>query len=102
MTPTQERRSGQAGQLPTAMVQAVRGLEKWKLNIMFVIGLAGMAGLVYWFTFGDRGHDHSTPEFIFAGLMFMGCAFFAFPLGTTRLADKYVPDKWRRDQRAQP
>ena len=96
--PTPERRSGQ-GKAPTVMMQAVNGMEKWKLNVMFLVGLAGMAGLVYWFTFGDRGHDHSMSEFIVSGVMFGVCAFFAFPLGITRLADKFWPERWRRDRR---
>ncbi|KKL69653.1 hypothetical protein LCGC14_2112720 [marine sediment metagenome] len=93
------RRSNQAGQLPTPMMQAVSGVEKWKLNVMFVVGLAGMGGLVYWFVFGDRGRDHSTPEFVMAGIMFVVSAFFAFPIGVTRFADKFWPNKWRRDRR---
>ncbi len=95
---TPERRSGQ-GKAPTVMMQAVAGMATWKLNAMFVVGLAGMFGLVYWFAFGDRGHEHSMVEFIVAAIMFGVCAFFAFPLGITRLADKYVPDKWRKDRR---
>ena len=97
--PSQERRSG-SGTAPTAMMQAVAGLEKWKLNVMFVVGLAGVAGIVYWFVFGDRGHEHSTVEFISASVMFGVCAFFAFPVGITRLADKFWPAKWRKERRS--
>ena len=96
---TKNRRSGQSQPIPTAMMQAVNSMEKWKLNVMFVVGLAGMGGMVYWFSFGDRGHDHGVVEFIVAGVMFAVCAFFAFPLGITRLADKYVPAKWRTERR---
>ncbi len=98
MRQIENRRRG-PGKAPTVMMQAVNGMEKWKLNVMFLVGLAGMGGLVYWFTFGDRGHDHSMSEFIVAGIMFGVCAFFAFPLGITRLADKYMPAKWRKDRR---
>ena len=97
MTPqTEDRRSGQSRPIPTVMMQAVGGMSAWKLNIMFIVGLAGMAGLMYWFAFGDRGHDHSVPEFITAGVMFGVFAFFAFPLGITRLADKFWPARWER------
>ena len=95
---TPERRSGQ-GKTPTVMMQAVDGMEKWKLNVMFVLGLADMAGIVYWFAFGDRGHEHSAVEFIVAAVIFGIGAFFAFPLGITRLLDKTWPDKWRKDRR---
>lgn len=98
MTQIKERRS-ESRPIPTAMMQAVSGVSTWKLNVMFIVGLAGMAGLVYWFTFGDRGHDHSMSEFIVSGVMFGVCAFFAFPLGITRLADKFWPDAWRKDRR---
>ena len=83
----------------TVMIQAVGGMAAWKLTVMFVVGLAGMGGLVYWFAFGDRGHEHSMTEFIVGGVMFGVCAFFAFPLGITRLADKFWPEKWRRERR---
>ncbi len=94
-----ERRSSQEGKAPTLMMQAVADLEKWQCNVMFIVGLAGMAGIVYWFAFGDRGHQHSMTEFIVASIMFGVCAFFAFPLGITRLADKFWPERWRRERR---
>ena len=97
-TQIKERRS-QSRPIPTVMMQAVNGMSVWKLNSMFFVGLAGMGGLVYWFAFGDRGHDHSMSEFIMAGVMFGVCAFFAFPLGITRLADKFWPAKWRTERR---
>ena len=97
--PAKNRRSGQLGQAPTVMMQAVASMERWKLNVMFVVGLAGMTGFVYWFAFGDRGHEHSVTELVVSAIMFCVCAFFAFPLGISRLADKYVPDKWRRERR---
>ncbi len=94
-----DRRSGQQAAIPTIMMQAVDWLEKWKLNVMFVAGLAGTVGIVYWFAFGDRGHQHSTVELIISAIMFGVCAFFAFPLGITRLADNFWPEKWRKDRR---
>lgn len=96
---TQQERRSESRPIPTVMMQAVNSMSEWKLNVMFFVGLAGMGGLVYWFAFGDRGHDHSMSEFVMAGVMFGVCAFFAFPLGITRLADKYLPDKWRKDRR---
>lgn len=90
----EKRRSG------TPMMKAVAGMSTWKSAVMFVVGLAGMAGLVYWFAFGDRDHDHSVPEFIMASVMFGVCAFFAFPLGITRLADKFWPARWRTEGRS--
>lgn len=80
------------------MVHAVVGMERWKLNVMFVAGLAGMAAIVYWFAFPAPEHDHSVVEFVIAGVFFFVCAFFAFPLGVTRLADKFWPERWRKDQ----
>ena len=99
MKPQIKERRSESRPIPTAMMQAVSGMSAWKLNFMFFLGLAGMGGLVYWFAFGDRGHDHSVPEFVMAGIMFGVCAFFAFPLGITRLADKYLPAKWRTERR---
>ena len=99
MTQIKERRS-ESRPIPTLMMQAVSGMAKWKLDVMFVVGLAGMGGLVYWFAFGDRGHDHNMAEFIVAAIMFGVCAFFAFPLGITRLADKFWPAKWRTERRS--
>ena len=96
---TPERRSGK-GEAPTAMMQAVAGMEKWKLNIMFGVGLVGAVGIIYWFVFGDRGHDHNVVELIIAAIMFGVCAFFVFPVGITRLADKLWPAKWRQERRA--
>jgi len=93
---TPERRSGQ-GKAPTMMVQAVGGLEKWKLNVMFVVGILGMGAIVFWFVSSD--HEHSVAELIASGVGFAGSAFFAFPLGVTRFADKFWPDKWRKDRR---
>jgi len=97
--PEIKNRRSQSGKPPTLMMQAVGGMEKWKLNLMFGVGLVGMGGLVYWFAFGDRGHDHSVTELIVAAVMFGVCAFFAFPLGVTRLADKFWPDRWRSERR---
>lgn len=96
---SKNRRSSKNGKAPTIMMQAVAELDKWKLNVMFFLGLAGMAGLIYWFTLVDGGHTHSAVELIVGAVMFGVCAFFAFPLGITRLADKFWPDKWRRDRR---
>ncbi|KKK60118.1 hypothetical protein LCGC14_3027580, partial [marine sediment metagenome] len=45
-------------------------------------------------------HEHSTVEFISASVMFGVCAFFAFPVGITRLADKFWPAKWRKERRS--
>ena len=97
-TQIKDRRS-ESRPIPTVMMQAVNGMSEWKLNVMFFVGLAGMGGLVYWFAFGDRGHDHSMSEFVVAGIMFGVCAFFAFPLGITRLADKFWPERWRTERR---
>lgn len=93
------RRSGQSGPTPTVMMQAVNGLEKWKLNVLFVAGLAGAGAIVYWFAFPTAGHEHTVVEFIIAGIFFGVCAFFAFPLGITRLADKFWPSRWRSERR---
>ncbi len=95
----QERRSGRAGVAPTGMMQAVGGMAKWKLNVMFVVGLVGMGLVSYWFAFYE--HDGKI-ELIVGAIMFLIFAFFAFPLGITRLADKYVPDKWRKERRGGP
>ena len=99
MTTEIKNRRSESRPIPTVMMQAVNGMSAWKLNVMFFVGLAGMGGLVYWFAFGDRGHDHSMAEFIVAGVMFGVCAFFAFPLGVTRLADKFWPERWRTERR---
>ena len=99
MTTEIKNRRSESRPIPTVMMQAVNGMSEWKLNSMFFVGLAGMGGLVYWFAFGDRGHDHSMSEFVMAGVMFGVCAFFAFPLGITRLADKFWPAKWRTERR---
>ena len=96
--PSPNRRSGRAGTAPTGMMQAVGGLEKWKLTVMFFVGLLGMAALGWWFAFAT--HEHSTVELIIAAIMFGVFAFFVFPLGITRLADKFWPDKWRKDRRS--
>ena len=96
--PTEDRRSGSSGAAPTAMMQAVGGVEKWKLNVMFVVGIAGLAAIVFWFVTSD--HEHSVAELIAAGVGFGVCAFFAFPLGVTRFADKFWPNKWRTERRA--
>ena len=69
------------------------------LNVMFIAGLAGMAAIVYWFAFPAPGHQHGAMELTIAAIIFGVCAFFTFPLGITRLADKFWPDKWRRDRR---
>jgi len=98
-SPIKNRRSSQSGKAPTLMVQAVGGLEKWKLNLLFGVGLVGMGGIVYWFILPEEGHDHILSEMIVAGGMFFVCAFFAFPLGITRLADKFWPDRWRHERR---
>ena len=100
MTTEIKNRRSESRPIPTVMMQAVSGMSTWKLNIMFFLGLAGMGGLVYWFAFGDRGHDHSVPEFVMAAIMFGVCAFFAFPLGITRLADKFWPARWRTERRS--
>ena len=100
MTTEIKNRRSESRPIPTVMMQAVSGVSAWKLNVMFFLGLAGMGGLVYWFAFGDRGHDHNTAEFIMAGIMFGVCAFFAFPLGITRLADKFWPARWRTERRS--
>ena len=99
MTTEIKNRRSESRSIPTVMMQAVAGVKKWKLTVMFFLGLAGMGGLVYWFAFGDQGHDHSMAEFVVASIMFGVCAFFAFPLGITRLADKFWPAKWRTERR---
>ena len=101
MTTEIKNRRSESRPIPTVMMQAVSGVSAWKLNIMFFLGLAGMGGLVYWFAFGDRGHEHSMVEFVVSAIMFGVCAFFAFPLGITRLADKFWPAKWRTERRSQ-
>lgn len=90
MTEVKKRPSG------ILMTQAVAGLAKWKLNVLFGVGLAGMGAIVYWFAFPGEGHEHGAMELTIAAIMFGVCAFFAFPLGITRLADKFWPQKWRR------
>lgn len=82
----------------TLMMKAVRDLEKWKLNVLFGVGIVTMGGIVYWFVFPKEGHEHLLSECIIAGGMFFVAAFFAFPLGITRLADKFWPQKWRRSE----
>lgn len=78
------------------MGKAVGGMEKWKLNVMFVVGLAGAGAIVYWFAFPAEGHEHGMVEmFVAAGFFAVG-AFFAFPLGITRLAEKFWPEKWKK------
>ena len=79
----------------TAMMKAVGRMEKWKMNVMFVLGLPGMGGIVYWFVTPEEGHDHGMVELFTAAGFFGVCAFFVFPLGITRLADKFWPDKWK-------
>ena len=79
----------------TLMMKAVSGLEKWKLNTLFGVGIVTMGGIVYWFVFPTEGHEHMLSEMIVAGIIFFVAAFFAFPLGITRLADKFWPNKWR-------
>ena len=98
MTPQIKDRRSESRPIPTVMMQAVAGLEKWKLNVMFVVGISGMGAIVYWFVSSD--HEHSTAELIAAGVGFAGCAFFAFPLGVTRFADKFWPAKWRTERRS--
>ena len=82
----------------SAMVHAVEALDKWKLNVMFVVGILGVLLLVIWFI-KDSAHAHTKLEFIAAGGIMALCAFFAFPVGITRLMDKFVPAKWRHDRR---
>ena len=98
MTQIQDRRSDQ-GQIPTAMMQAVSGMSTWKLNVMFVAGLSFMACIVYWFAFPAEGHEHGKVELMGAGGAFAISAFFVFPLGITRLADKFWPARWRTERR---
>ncbi len=100
MPEIQDRRSGRAGTAPTAMMQAVGAVEKWKLTVMFFAGLSGVSLIGYWFAFSK--HEHGTVELIIAAIMFGVFAFFVFPVGITRLADKFWPDKWRKDRRANP
>lgn len=99
MTQIKDRRS-ESRPIPTVMMQAVAGLEKWKLNVLFVAGLVGMGGISYWFIFPVEGHEHTTIEMIIAAIFFGVFAFFAFPLGITRLADKFWPAKWRVERRS--
>ena len=79
----------------TLMMKAVNDLDKWKLNVLFGVGLVGIGGLVYWFVFPEEDHAHTTIEMIVGAIFFGVCAFFAFPLGITRLADKFWPEKWK-------
>lgn len=79
----------------TLMMKAVADLDTWKLNALFGVGLLGIGGIVYWFIFPEEGHTHVLAEMIVAGGMFFICAFFAFPLGITRLADKFWPERWK-------
>ena len=81
----------------TLMTTAVSAMDKWKLNVLFGVGLVGMGGIVFWFVFPEEGHTHLVSEMIVAGGMFFVCAFFAFPLGITRLADKFWPKRWKHD-----
>ncbi len=80
----------------TLMMKAVSDMETWKLNVLFGVGIVTMGGIVYWFVFPEEGHEHMVSEMIVAGIIFFVAAFFAFPLGITRLADKFWPNKWRK------
>ena len=80
----------------TPMIKAVESMDKWKTNVMFVLGLAAMGAVVYWFVFPDEGHEHGMVEMVGAGGIFVLSAFFAFPLGITRFIDKFMPGKWRK------
>lgn len=78
------------------MKHMVDDLETWKKNVMFVIGMAGVAFLVWWFI-SDGDHVHSKLELLAAGGASLLCAWLAFPVGVTRMLDKFVPSKFRHD-----
>ena len=79
----------------TLMMKAVSEMETWKLNVLFGVGIVTMGGIVWWFVTPKEGHEHMITEMIVAGIIFFVAAFFAFPLGITRLADKFWPEKWK-------
>lgn len=93
-----DRRSSQSGKPPTQMMHAVAELENWKLHVLFVVGIVGVVLVILWFVL-DSGHEHTKLEMIAAGGIMLLCAFFAFPVGITRLLDKFWPAKWRHDRR---
>jgi len=103
MTPQipKDRRQNDQTLPPTMMMQAVKKTEKWKLNILFIVGVLGFIGLVVWFMLhGEEGHKHTVIEVAFAGGAAFVCAFFAFPLGIMRMIDKMpLPGFLRRDRR---
>ena len=75
------------------MMKAWEGLEKWKRNVMFIVGLGGMGSVTYWFV--AVADKPGMVPLIGAGGIFLISAFFTFPLGITRFLDKFLPGKWR-------
>jgi len=96
---TDERRSGKTGTPPTIAFRALQQLEPWKKNVMFVVGVAGVLSVGYWFLFFDKGQAVSKMQLIAAAALAVVFLWMIVPEFISRHIDKYLPDKWRKDSR---
>ncbi len=85
---------------PTVALMAVRGMERWKKNVLFVVGVVGILALLTWFTFLDQGHEHPIQEWFVAGALILFCWWSISPEWTTRQMDKYAPSFLRKERRS--
>lgn len=85
---------------PTIAYTAIKTMEGWKKNVLFVVGIVGILTLIGWFTLLDRGHEHPMQEWVVAGVLILFCWWSIAPVWMTRQMDKYAPSFLRKERRS--